>query len=173
MDNEDIEIEIRYEDEEACIVTNSAAPAKTADQYEAELHEVAKYLVDEITKISLNKVKIDALNATLDKKYSMTGRGDEPPKNELLTSLADMLPATSEVKSREQLLNYYTKLESNLEQVRSEIEQLKREAFEDMAYINQILGAEEQEQMLLQQKQQQDASFNNDGEKDEDDEEEQ
>ncbi len=92
-------------------------------------------------------MKIDALNETLDKKYLSR---DVAVRGEILSNLAEMLPSSTEVKSREQLLDYYTKLESNLEQVRNEIEQLKREAFEDMAYINQILGSEEQEKLLLQ-----------------------
>ena len=45
-------------------------------------------------------------------------------------------------KNREQLFDYYTNLEKNLETVRAEIDKLKQEAFEDLAYINNILVAE-------------------------------
>ena len=139
-ESDDIEIEIHYEEKECEI---GQGVIKTHEEYETELRQVAKYLVDEITKISLNKVKIDSLNATLDKKYSggIFGVGEmSASRGELLNNLAELLPADGQVRSREQLLEYYTKLENNLEQVRNEIEQLKREAFEDMAYINQILG---------------------------------
>lgn len=129
-EDDDIEIEIRYQDEEEL---------SEKEKYEAELKQVAKYLVDEITKISLNKVKIDALNETLDKSYLLSSNF-EGASERILTSMMDD-DIAPQAKSKEELLEYYTKLETNLQQVRNEIEQLKKEAFEDMAYINQILGS--------------------------------
>jgi len=45
-------------------------------------------------------------------------------------------------KNREELFEYYTNLERNLETVRAEIDKLKQEAFEDLAYISNILVEE-------------------------------
>ena len=149
---EDIQIEIEYEDREAAEEQKRAC--KT--QYESELRDVAKYLVDEITKISVNKLKIDNLNETLDKKYFAN---DLVTKHEILANLVEevntdntlSLAETKQIdsikqfeskmenKSREELFDYYTKLEKNLQQVRNEIDNLKREAFEDLKYINEIL----------------------------------
>lgn len=136
------------------------------EQFEEGLQEIAKYLVDEITQISVNKVKIDALNETLNKKYFSR---DLLTKHEILTSLINepsdkTLPESAAVasepisqpapttnmisKNREQLFDYYTNLEKNLESVRAEIDQLKQEAFEDLAYINEILVADDPEAPL-------------------------
>ena len=47
-------------------------------------------------------------------------------------------------KTREQLFDYYANLERNLQQVRDEISKLKKEAFDDLAYISGALVNEEE-----------------------------
>ena len=110
-------------------------------------------MVDEITEISINKVKIDTLNETLDGKYFAK---DVLTKHEILSSLISNNEAAGQKlaekqeelsghmrsKNREQLFDYYTNLEKNLESVRAEIDKLKQEAYEDLAYINEILVSE-------------------------------
>jgi hypothetical protein len=117
------------------------------------LQDIAKYLVNEITQISVNKLKIDALNDTLNQKYFAR---DLLTKHEILANLVDEeeasagqqldKAATDEsggvAKNREELFEYYTNLERNLETVRAEIDKLKQEAFEDLAYISNILVEE-------------------------------
>ena len=147
--NCDYEIKIEYEK------SNDENPGAA---YESDLKEIAKYLVDEITQISVNKVKIDSLNETLSKKYFSH---DLLTKHEILTSLISnvecepvvapataIVPLNTENKSREELFDYYTNLERNLQSVREEIDKLKQEAFEDLAYINEILTNEDHDNTL-------------------------
>ena len=146
--NCDYEIKIEYEN-------GNEANASVA--YESDLKDIAKYLVDEITQISVNKVKIDSLNETLNKKYFSH---DLLTKHEILTSLisntesepvaipAAIVHVNTENKSREELFDYYTNLERNLQSVREEIDKLKQEAFEDLAYINEILTNEDHDNTL-------------------------
>lgn len=110
-------------------------------------------MVDEITEISINKVKIDALNETLDGKYFTQ---DLLTKHEILSTLISSNEAATQQivekqeeldgqiknKNREELFDYYTNLEKNLECVRAEIDKLKQEAYDDLAYINEILVSE-------------------------------
>ena len=139
---EDFEVEIEVASEQS-----------QTEQYEEGLRDIAKYLVDEITEISINKVKIDTLNETLDGKYFAK---DVLTKHEILSSLISNNEAAGQKlaekqeelsghmrsKNREQLFDYYTNLEKNLESVRAEIDKLKQEAYEDLAYINEILVSE-------------------------------
>jgi hypothetical protein len=139
---EDFEVEIEVASEQS-----------QTEQYEEGLRDIAKYLVDEITEISINKVKIDTLNETLDGKYFAK---DVLTKHEILSTLISNNEAAGQKlaekqeelsghmrsKNREQLFDYYTNLEKNLESVRAEIDKLKQEAYEDLAYINEILVSE-------------------------------
>ncbi len=126
--------------------------------YEEGLRDIAKYLVNEITQISVNKLKIDALNETLDRKYFTKNL---ETKQEILNSFVQEEESLiSEVgtrvdesggvgKSREKLFEYYTNLEKNLETVRAEIDKLKQEAYEDLAYISNILVEDKNENLLV------------------------
>lgn len=171
-ENYEIEIEVESTDK-----TEVKSPEQREQDLEAGLRDIAKYLVEEITQISINKIKIDALNETLNKKYFSH---DLLTKHEILTSLIDNQEAnlnsaeedlnkkqqelleaeetndllasafpsvsnTTSNKNREELFDYYTNLEKNLESVREEINKLKQEAFDDLAYINEILVAEDSE----------------------------
>lgn len=98
-------------------------------------------------------MKIDALNETLDGKYFTQ---DLLAKHEILSTLISSNEAATQQivekqeelggqiknKNREQLFDYYTNLEKNLECVRAEIDKLKQEAYDDLAYINEILVSE-------------------------------
>lgn len=133
--NEDIEIEIEIAETEPVPTPAALAPI----DYEKELKNLAKYLVSEITKISLNKVKIDYLNDNLDKKQQL--------ENNLMMNIipdgyGDQL-VDSDLKSKEEILDYYSNLEKNLQQVRSEIDKLKQEAYDDLIYINNILNQDD------------------------------
>jgi len=151
--NNNIEIEIEYNNEQ------DESEKSTSQEYEHGLKEIAKYLVDEITKISVNKLKIDYLNETLNKKYFSN---DLLTKHEVLTHLIDSETTTNssieslkppvnvnDNKSREELFDYYTNLEKNLQQIRQEIDNLKREAYDDLAYINDILTDEQSDENTL------------------------
>lgn len=120
--DEDVEIEIQFGSDDE----------REEDSYESELKNVAKYLVDEITKISLNKVKIDYLN----EKYER--------KNFNVDNLIEReIGNVAEKENRQDLVEYYRNLEKNLHQVRSEIDKLKKEAVEDLAYLSKVLDTEE------------------------------
>ncbi|CAF0858881.1 unnamed protein product [Brachionus calyciflorus] len=121
---QDVEIEIQIEEPE------------TKGEYETELRDVAKYLVDEITKISLNKVKIDYLNEKYENKnFDVTNLiNKEIEEDDSLKNLKD---------NKQDLIEYYENLEKNLHQVRSEIDKLKQEAVEDLAYLSKILNTDE------------------------------
>ena len=149
----DIEIEIQYDEK---VNQQQQQPEESQQDFELNLKEIAKYLVDEITKISVNKLKIDYLNETLNKKYFSN---DLLTKHEVLTNLIDSDPSPApsndssppniENKSREELFDYYTNLERNLQQIREEIDKLKREAYDDLAYINDILTDEQSDDNTL------------------------
>lgn len=101
-------------------------------EYESELKDVAKYLVDEITKISLNKVKIDYLNEKYESKNLNVNKVID---REIETNCTDT--------NKQDLVEYYRNLEKNLHQVRSEIDKLKQEAVEDLAYLSKVLNTDE------------------------------
>ena len=69
----------------------------------------------------------------------------------------DYKPGQIKNKNREELFDYYTNLQKNLECVRAEIDKLKQEAYDDLAYINEILvskaetsqGAEKQAPVVV------------------------
>ena len=80
MENgDDIQIEIEYQDREE--------QKSVENRYENDLRDVAKYLVDEITKISVNKLKIDNLNETLDEKFF---KDDSQIRQEILSNLVEV-----------------------------------------------------------------------------------
>lgn len=168
-DDYDIEIEINERVKKPVVVP-----------YEVELRRLAKYLVDEITKISLNKVKIDYINETLDKKYfneeqqlittttTTTKTSSTTTTNETLfqnlLSIESGVPTNTStsssntiesLKTKEEIFNYYESLEQNLKQVRGEIDKLKEEAYQDLVYINQILSSSSEDIVVQEQEQQQ------------------
>ena len=87
VDNDDIQIEIEYQDRDEEKMRQQQQRRVLEKRYESELRDVAKYLVDEITKISVNKLKIDTLNDTLDQKYFTD---DILTKQEILNNLIEV-----------------------------------------------------------------------------------
>ena len=106
-DSTEIEIEIEVE-ETAC-----QQEQETPVAYEESLRDIAKSLVDEITKISVNKVKIDDLKETVDTKYFSS---DLLTKNQILSSLvqdtciqSEEAPNTSSEVNLLFMILYYSK----------------------------------------------------------------
>jgi hypothetical protein len=137
------DIEILIEDEE---VENNFQKNSILDN---KVKQTAKYLVGEITKISLNKMKIDELSDKISKKYFSNNLFT---KHEILNNLLDsndkeqfydINKNNNNNKTREELFDYYSNLEKNLEQVRNEIDKLKKEAYDDLAYISEVLSTNE------------------------------
>lgn len=85
--DDDIQIEIEYQDRDEEKMRQQQHRRVLEKRYESELRDVAKYLVDEITKISVNKLKIDTLNDTLDQKYFTD---DILTKQEILNNLIEV-----------------------------------------------------------------------------------
>jgi hypothetical protein len=90
--DDDIQIEIEYQDRDAEQAEWRRAESEQKrllekKKYEGELRDVAKYLVDEITKISVNKLKIDKLNDTLDQKFFVD---DILTRHEILNNLIEV-----------------------------------------------------------------------------------
>ncbi|RNA07246.1 hypothetical protein BpHYR1_019692 [Brachionus plicatilis] len=135
--DEHVHIEIELEPEPVKEEPAKEGPVKEEPQgkeYETELNDVAKYLVDEITKISLNKVKIDYLN---EKYESKSLDMDKLIEKEMGAS------GGASTESKQHLVEYYRNLEQNLHQVRSEIDKLKQEAVEDLAYLSKVLNTDQ------------------------------
>jgi hypothetical protein len=143
------DIGILIEDEE---VDNYFIEKNSLDN---EIKDTAKYLVGEITKISLNKMKIDELSDKLSKKYFSNNLFT---KHEILNNLTDSnsqgqlldMNKSQINKTREELYDYYSNLEKNLEQVRNEIDKLKKEAYDDLAYFSEVLSANDLKEKLIE-----------------------
>lgn len=120
-----------------------------------QVEHTAKYLVNEITKLSLNKMKIDELSDKLNKKYFSNNLFT---KHEILNNLLDSSQTESFInknenqinQTREDLYDYYSNLERNLEQVRNEIDKLKKDAYDDLIYISEVLNTKEIKENLTE-----------------------